>query len=82
VPDVLANAIALSIVAIAAVYMSWKWMPTSVRRRFAAKWARHAQRKSGPISRQVARVELRLSDAACGACETCGGCASKRRDPR
>ena len=77
----LANAIALSIVAVAAVYAVWKLMPVAARQRIAAASSRIAQRRAGISSQRAATFELRLVGKACGACDSCGGCNSQRLDP-
>ena len=73
----LADAVALSIVAIAAVYTSWKLMPVAARRRIATTLTRIAQRNARLTTQQAVTIERRLMGKACGACHSCGGCGSK-----
>ena len=75
----IANAVALLIVAVAATYTTWKLMPQATRRRIAARLTRAAQRNARLSSQQAARIELRLVGKACGGCDTCGGCSDGRR---
>ncbi|VTU39701.1 hypothetical protein H4CHR_04777 [Variovorax sp. PBS-H4] len=65
------------IVALAAFYAVWRWMPAGWRRTAAARLASGSQR-AGLLDPQRAR---RLADSlaktsGCGSCETCGSCGT------
>lgn len=70
------------IVALAALYAVWHWMP--------AAWRRHAAQRLAAGTRRAGLVDARraqqLADSlgktsGCGACDSCGGCATKAETP-
>ncbi|WP_162576204.1 DUF6587 family protein [Variovorax sp. PBL-H6] len=65
------------IVALAAIYALWRWMPAGWRRAAAARLASGSQR-AGLVDAQRAR---RLADSlsrtsGCGSCDSCGSCGT------
>ncbi|MDM0104713.1 hypothetical protein QTH97_07205 [Variovorax sp. J22R24] len=65
------------IVALAAIYAVWRWMPRSWRRVAATKLAAGSQR-AGLVDAEGAR-QLAASlgkTSGCGSCDTCGNCST------
>jgi len=65
------------IVGLAALYAMWHWMPGNWRR-VAAGWFAAGSKRAGLVDEERAR-QLAASlgkSAGCGACESCGGCAT------
>jgi hypothetical protein len=63
------------IVAAAALYAVWRWMPAGWRRSAAHKLAVGSQR-AGLVDEARAQTlaALLAKSSGCGACDTCGGC--------
>lgn len=66
------------IVAAAAFYAVWRWMPAGWRRGAAQKLATGTQR-AGLIDEERARglAASLAKTSGCGSCDTCGSCAPK-----
>lgn len=64
------------IVLMAVGYTAWKLAPRAVRRVLAVRVAHLLRVRAGVSPQRVIRIEQRIAGSACGACETCGGCAS------
>jgi len=65
------------IVALAAIYAVWRWMPGSWRRAAATKLAAGSQR-TGLVDAQRAQqlaASLRKT-SGCGSCDSCGSCST------
>ena len=65
------------IVALAAVYATWKLMPRAIRARLASGvvgWARLRGRLSED---DAALLSRRLTAGGCGSCDSCGSCGPK-----
>ena len=63
------------IVAFAALYLGWKFMPTALRSRLAAGIGALARRR-GLARERVVRLEAKLNyGGACGNCNSCNACA-------
>lgn len=69
------NIVVALIVAFAAFYATWRWMP--------AGWRRSAAQKLASITRRAGLVDQARADqlaaslaksSGCGACDTCGAC--------
>jgi hypothetical protein len=71
------------IVALAALYAVWHWMPNAWRRVLAAKVALGSQR-AGLVGEERARqLAASLGKASgCGSCDDCGACSAKTTAPR
>lgn len=66
------------IVAAAALYCAWIFMPAALRRAIAARLARQASR-SGLDAATARALQSRLErTSACGECASCKGCAPAR----
>lgn len=65
------------IVALAAIYAIWRWMPAGWRRSAASRLAAGSHR-AGLVDRQRAdALAASLSKSSgCGACESCGSCGT------
>jgi hypothetical protein len=77
------NIIVVLIVALAAVYAVWHWMPGRWRRALAARLAAGSQRAGlvdGEQARQLAASLAKTS--GCGSCDDCGACSTKTSAPR
>ncbi|VWX56313.1 conserved hypothetical protein [Burkholderiales bacterium 8X] len=74
------------IVAGAACYAVWRWMPAAWRRGAAALFARGSARVGLLDAERAQRLQTALSKSSgCGACDSCGACASPKAgtaDPR
>jgi dihydroxyacid dehydratase/phosphogluconate dehydratase len=65
------------IVALAAFYALWRWMPAGWRRAAAGKLATGSQRAGLVDAEQAQRLAQTLSKSSgCGACDSCGSCAT------
>ena len=66
------------IVALAAFYAVWRWMPAGWRRVAAARLASGTQR-AGLVDAQRARqlADSLAKTSGCGSCDDCGGCGPK-----
>jgi hypothetical protein len=64
------------IVALAAVYAAWRWMPGRWRRALAVKIAAGSQR-AGLVDAQRARQLAAAlgKTSGCGSCDSCGACS-------
>ena len=70
------------IVAAAAIYAAWRWMPAAWRRGAAQKLAAGGQR-AGLVDEERAR-QLAASLAktsGCGSCDSCGACGAADAKP-
>jgi hypothetical protein len=68
------------IVALAAVYAVWRWMPGPWRRALADKIAAGARRAGLIDARRARHLAASLAKTSgCGACGSCGGCSSAKR---
>ena len=65
------------IVALAAVYTLWRWMPAGWRRAAAGKVAAGSQR-AGLVDAQRARALAAslAKSSGCGSCDSCGSCGT------
>jgi hypothetical protein len=74
------------IVALAAIYAVWHWMPGAWRRALAARVAAGSQRAGWVDAERAGRLAASLAKTSgCGSCESCGGCsasAGKAADSR
>ncbi|GAA4328252.1 hypothetical protein GCM10023165_00450 [Variovorax defluvii] len=70
------------IVALAALYAVWRWMPAHWRRSAAAHLASGSQR-AGLVDAQRARklAESLAKTSGCGSCDSCGSCATPAASP-
>jgi hypothetical protein len=65
------------IVALAAVYAVWRWMPAQWRRSAAAGLAAGSQRAGLVDAQRAEQLAASLAKSSgCGACESCGSCAT------
>ena len=65
------------IVALAAFYALWRWMPGGWRRVVAGKLAAGTRRAGLVDDESAARLAATLGKASgCGACDTCGSCST------
>jgi len=65
------------IVALAACYALWRWMPSAWRRTAAARLAAGTQRVGLVDAERAQQLAASLGKASgCGACESCGSCGS------
>lgn len=73
------NLIVGIIVALAAVYAVWRWMPAGWRRSAATKLAAGSHR-AGLVDAQRAEalVASLAKSSGCGACDSCGSCGSAK----
>ncbi|MFT3721279.1 DUF6587 family protein [Pseudorhodoferax sp.] len=72
----LQNLIVFAIVAAAAVYAVWRWMPAAWRRGAARRLAAGSQRAGLVDDAQAERLAASLAKTSgCGDCESCGSCA-------
>ncbi len=72
------NLIVLLIVAVAALYAVWRWMPAAWRRGAARRMAAGSQRAGLVDAQQAERLAASLAKTSgCGACDSCDGCAPK-----
>jgi hypothetical protein len=65
------------IVALAAFYALWRWMPAGWRRAAAGKLAAGTQRAGLVDAQRAQQLAASLGKASgCGACDSCGSCGS------
>lgn len=65
------------IVALAAIYAVWRWMPGSWRRAAAAKVAAGSQRAGLVDAERAQQLAASLGKTSgCGSCESCGSCST------
>ena len=63
------------IVAVAAFYAVWRWMPAGWRRSAARKLAAGSQRAGLVDEARASALAASLAKSSgCGACDTCGAC--------
>ena len=63
------------IVATAALYALWRWMPAGWRRAAAQRLGSATQRAGLVDAERAGRLAASLAKpSGCGACDTCGGC--------
>ena len=68
------------IVALAAFYALWRWMPAGWRRAAAGKLAAGTQRAGLVDAERAQQLAASLGKASgCGACDSCGSCGSAGR---
>ena len=63
------------IVALAALYATWKLLPRGLRARLAQAVARRARRGGWLDPAEEASLARRLAAGGCGSCDSCGTCA-------
>jgi hypothetical protein len=67
-----------AIVALAALYAVWRWMPAAWRRSAAGRLATGARRAGWVDAGRANALAATLSKSSgCGACESCGSCGSR-----
>ena len=65
------------IVALAAIYAVWRWMPGSWRRAAAARVAAGSHRAGLVDARRAEQLAASLGKASgCGSCDSCGSCST------
>ena len=65
------------IVALAAVYAVWRWMPAGWRRSAAAKLAAGSHRAGLVDAQRADALAASLGKSSgCGACDSCGACGT------
>jgi hypothetical protein len=65
------------IVALAAIYAVWRWMPGSWRRAAAAKVAAGSQRAGLVDAERAEQLAASLGKSSgCGSCDSCGSCST------
>jgi len=65
------------IVAAAAIYALWRWMPAGWRRSAAGKLAAGSQRAGLVDAERAQRLADSLAKSSgCGSCDSCGSCAT------
>ena len=69
------NIVVALIVAFAALYATWRWMPAGWRRSAAQKLASGTQRAGLVDQARADQLAASLAKSSgCGACDTCGAC--------
>jgi hypothetical protein len=72
---VLQQLIVFAIVALAAVYAAWHWMPAGWRRALAARLAAGSRRAGLVDAERADWLAASLArSAGCGSCDSCGAC--------
>jgi hypothetical protein len=67
------------VVAIAALYVGWRFMPAALRWGLAARIGALARRR-GLARERVVWLEAKLNQgAACGSCDSCNACGADKR---
>ena len=67
-----------AIVAAAAAYAVWRWMPAAWRRGAARRMAAGSQRAGLVDAQRAERLAASLAKtSSCGACDSCDGCVPK-----
>jgi hypothetical protein len=71
------------IVALAAIYAVWRWMPAGWRRAAAARLASGTQR-AGLVDAEQARqlADSLAKSSGCGSCDSCGSCGTTKSSSR
>jgi len=65
------------IVALAAIYAVWRWMPGHWRRAAAARLAAGSQRAGLVDAERAQQLAASLGKASgCGSCDSCGSCST------
>lgn len=65
------------IVALAAVYAVWRWMPAGWRRAAAGKVAAGSQRAGLVDAQRASALAASLAKSSgCGSCDSCGSCGT------
>ena len=65
------------IVALAALYAVWRWMPAGWRRAAAGKVAAGSQRAGLVDAQRATALAASLSKSSgCGSCDSCGSCGT------
>ncbi|MDQ7955820.1 MAG: hypothetical protein RET84_07920 [Pseudomonadota bacterium] len=73
------NVIVFLIVAGAALYAAWRWMPAGWRRGAARQVAAGSQRAGLVDAQQAQKLAASLAKTSgCGSCDSCGSCATPR----
>lgn len=68
------------IVALAAIYAAWRWMPAAWRRAAASQLAAGSHRAGLVDAERARRLEATIAKSSgCGSCDSCGACAPKDR---
>jgi hypothetical protein len=68
------------IVALAAVYAAWRWMPSAWRRSAASRLAAGTHRAGLVDADKARQLEASLArSSGCGSCDSCGACEPKDR---
>ncbi|MDR6537469.1 DUF6587 family protein [Variovorax soli] len=63
------------IVALAALYAAWRWMPAGWRRAAAARLASGSQRAGLVDAQRAQQLAASLAKTSgCGSCDSCGSC--------
>ena len=66
------------IVALAALYAVWRWMPAAWRRAAASQLAAGSHRAGLVDAERARQLEATLAKTSgCGSCDSCGACAPK-----
>lgn len=66
------------IVALAACYAIWRWMPAGWRHAAAARFAAGTLRAGLVDAERASGLAARLGrSSGCGSCDSCGGCGPK-----
>ena len=69
------------IVALAAFYALWRWMPAGWRRAAAGKLAAGTQRAGLVDAQRAQQLAASLGKASgCGSCDSCGSCGTAGDD--
>jgi len=70
------------IVALAALYAVWRWMPARWRRAAAGRLA-HGSHRAGLVDAQRAEeLAAKLAKSSgCGSCDSCGACGTAAKAP-
>ena len=70
------------IVALAALYAVWRWMPAGWRGAVAARLALSSQRAGLLDAQRAQRLAASLSKTSgCGSCDSCGSCGTPADSP-
>lgn len=73
------NIVVFLIVAGAALYAAWRWMPAGWRRGAARQVAAGSQRAGLVDAQQAEKLAASLAKTSgCGSCDSCGSCATPR----
>lgn len=71
------------IVAMAAVYAVWRWMPAGWRRGAAHKLAAGTHRAGWVDEARARDLAASLSKTSgCGSCDSCGSCSTGAKQPK